>query len=162
MSRMFTGICHKWRKQVLKMHLYTTLENEVGKFCTLLLDILEKEMATHSSLLAWRIPWTEEPDGLQSMGSQELDTTERLNHHHLDIYPGESLATAGNEVQSSSAWNQTGNSSYSYQGEWNLFTLWYIHMVKYCRAGGNGMDGSYRQEWKSQVLEDKWDYTIYC
>ena len=35
-------------------------------------------MATHSSILAWRIPWTEEPDGLQSMGSQELDTTERL------------------------------------------------------------------------------------
>ena len=29
---------------------------------------LEKEMATHSSILAWRIPWTEEPDGLQSMG----------------------------------------------------------------------------------------------
>ena len=36
---------------------------------------LEKEMATHSSILAWKIPWTEEPDGLQSMGSQELDTT---------------------------------------------------------------------------------------
>ena len=31
---------------------------------------LEKEMATHSSLLAWRIPWTEEPGGLQSMGLQ--------------------------------------------------------------------------------------------
>ena len=31
---------------------------------------LEKEMATHSSTLAWRIPWTEEPGGLQSMGSQ--------------------------------------------------------------------------------------------
>ena len=30
----------------------------------------EKEMATHSSILAWKIPWTEEPDGLQSMGSQ--------------------------------------------------------------------------------------------
>ena len=39
-------------------------------------------MATHSSILAWRIPWTEEPGGLQSMGSQELDTTERLNHPH--------------------------------------------------------------------------------
>ena len=38
-------------------------------------DPLEKEMATHSSILAWRIPWTEEPGGLQSMGSQELDTT---------------------------------------------------------------------------------------
>ena len=43
---------------------------------------LEKEMATHSSILAWRIPWIEEPGRLQSTGSQELDTTERLNHHH--------------------------------------------------------------------------------
>ena len=34
-------------------------------------DLLEKEMATHSSILAWRIPGTEEPGGLQSMGSQE-------------------------------------------------------------------------------------------
>ena len=33
-------------------------------------DALEKEMATHSSVLAWRIPWTEEPGGLQSTGSQ--------------------------------------------------------------------------------------------
>ena len=38
-------------------------------------DSLEKAMATHSSILAWRITWTEEPDGLQSMASQELDTT---------------------------------------------------------------------------------------
>ena len=36
---------------------------------------LEKEMAAHSSILPWSIPWTEEPGGLQSMGSQELDTT---------------------------------------------------------------------------------------
>ena len=35
-------------------------------------DLLEKEMATHSSILAWRIPWTEEPDRLQSMGSQRV------------------------------------------------------------------------------------------
>ena len=38
-------------------------------------DPLEKEMATHSSILAWRIPRTEEPGRLQSMESQELDTT---------------------------------------------------------------------------------------
>ena len=38
-------------------------------------DPLEKEMATYSSILAWRIPWTEEPHGIQFMGSQELDTT---------------------------------------------------------------------------------------
>ena len=35
-------------------------------------DLLEKEMATHSSILAWKIPWTEEPGGLQSMGSQRV------------------------------------------------------------------------------------------
>ena len=35
-------------------------------------DPLEKEMATHSSTLAWRIPWREEPGGLQSMGSQRV------------------------------------------------------------------------------------------
>ena len=33
---------------------------------------MEKEMATHSSILAWRIPWTEEPGGLRSMGSQRV------------------------------------------------------------------------------------------
>ena len=35
-------------------------------------DPLEKEMATHSSILTWKIPWTEEPGGLQSMGSQRV------------------------------------------------------------------------------------------
>ena len=35
-------------------------------------DPLEREMATHSSILAWRIPWMEEPGGLQSMGSQRV------------------------------------------------------------------------------------------
>ena len=41
---------------------------------------LEKEMATHSGILAWRIPWTEEPGGLQSMGCKELDMTDQLTH----------------------------------------------------------------------------------
>ena len=39
-------------------------------------DPLEKEMATHSSMLAWKIPWTEEPGRLQSMGHKESDMTE--------------------------------------------------------------------------------------
>ena len=38
-------------------------------------------MATHSSTLAWKIPWTEEPGRLQSLGSLESDTTERLHFH---------------------------------------------------------------------------------
>jgi len=41
-------------------------------------DPLEEDMATHSSILAWRIPWTEEPVGLQSMGLQRVNVTERL------------------------------------------------------------------------------------
>ena len=44
-------------------------------------DPLEKEMPTHSSILAWRIPWTEEPGGLQSTGYKESDTTEQLTAH---------------------------------------------------------------------------------
>ena len=42
-------------------------------------------MAPHSSTLAWKIPWIEEPGGLQSMGSLELDTTEQL-HFHFSLY----------------------------------------------------------------------------
>ena len=41
-------------------------------------DPLEKGLAAHSSIHAWRIPQTEEPGGLQSMGSQELDATEAI------------------------------------------------------------------------------------
>ena len=60
-------------------------------------DPLEKGIATHSSILVWRIPWTEKPSGLQSMGChKESDTTEQLtqlsnththhhHHHHLSI-----------------------------------------------------------------------------
>ena len=44
-----------------------------------LLPFILKEMATHSSILAWRIPWTEEFGGLQSTGRKEWDTTEQLH-----------------------------------------------------------------------------------
>ena len=44
-------------------------------------DPLEKEMATHSSTLDWRIPWAEDPGGLQSIGSEESDTAEQLSTH---------------------------------------------------------------------------------
>ena len=49
-------------------------------------DSLEKEIATHFDILAWKIPWTEEPGGLQSMGLQRVrheDTTERLSTEFL-------------------------------------------------------------------------------
>ena len=44
-------------------------------------DPLEEEMATHSSILAWKISWTEEPGRLQSRGCKELDTTEYHSRH---------------------------------------------------------------------------------
>ena len=50
------------------------------------LNPLEKGKATHSSMLAWRIPWTKEPSRLQSMGLQKLDTTERLSLSFLFFF----------------------------------------------------------------------------
>ena len=54
-------------------------------------DLLEEEMATLSSILAWRIPWTEEPGGLQSMGSQRvrhdrMTNTHTHTHAHTHIF----------------------------------------------------------------------------
>ena len=44
-------------------------------------DLLEKAMAPHSSILAWKIPWAEEPVGYSPWGRKESDTTERLHIH---------------------------------------------------------------------------------
>ena len=51
-------------------------------------DTLEKEIATHSSILAWKIPWTEEAGRLQSMGHKEAGTTEQLTQglHLLNVH----------------------------------------------------------------------------
>ena len=53
-------------------------------------DPLEKEMATHSSIFAWKIPWTDEPGGLQSMVSQRNQTklSERMCTHAHTPTPG--------------------------------------------------------------------------
>ena len=48
-------------------------------------DPLEKEMVTHSSILAWEIPWTKEPDGLQSMGLQRVGHNFATEHIQLSI-----------------------------------------------------------------------------
>ena len=66
-------------------------------------DPLEKEMVTHSSIFLWRIPWMEEPGGLQSMGSQTVDTTEQL-HFHFHFQPTEYSGT-GSGFR---GWNREG------------------------------------------------------
>ena len=60
-------------------------------------DPLEKEMATHSSILAWRIPWTEEPGGLQSMGLQRVRhdlVTKQQHQQRRELNRQESLPHA--------------------------------------------------------------------
>ena len=52
--------------------LITCTESKVERFTIFMFHALEKEMAAHSSILAWRIPRTEEPSGIQSMGSQRV------------------------------------------------------------------------------------------
>ena len=54
-------------------------------------DALEKGLAAHSSVLAWKIAWTEEPGRLQSMWSKELDTTEQLRTHNTKCEDVENL-----------------------------------------------------------------------
>ena len=69
--------------------------------------VSEKAMATHSSTLAWKIPWTEEPGRLQTMGSLELDTTERLHFHFSLSCIGEGMATHSSVL----AWRIPGTGS---------------------------------------------------
>ena len=63
-------------------------KQEIWVQCLSWEDLLEKEMATHSSTLAWEIPWTEESGGIQSMGSQRVShnlVTKPLHHiNHQD------------------------------------------------------------------------------
>ena len=62
-------------------------------------DPLEKEMATRSSILAWRIPWTEEPGGLQFMGSQRVGHDWATSLHFMTSMSGIKLI-AKNQVNS--------------------------------------------------------------
>ena len=58
-----------------------TFENETRVLSLGQEDPLKEEMATHFSILAWKIPWMEEPGGLQSIGSQRVGHDERLHFH---------------------------------------------------------------------------------
>ena len=63
-------------------------------------DPLEKGMATHSSILAWKIPWTEEPDGLLLMGSERVVHNWVTNIHiHRHYYANCQMRNQGSEVR---------------------------------------------------------------
>ena len=57
-----------------QLYMYTSLKKKTQMLAYVYNVLLEKEMATLSSILAWKIPWAEEPGGIQSMGSQKSQT----------------------------------------------------------------------------------------
>ena len=61
-------------------------------------DPLEKEIATHSSIGAWRTPCTQKPSRRQPMGSQRVDMTQQLSHHHHSHYTGEETEDQKREI----------------------------------------------------------------
>ena len=67
----------------------TSIMGSLGPLVPSSRSFKEKEMAAHSSILTWRIPWTEEPGGPQSMVLQELDLTYQLNRPHHILIRGE-------------------------------------------------------------------------
>ena len=89
-SDQFILVClvlsYKWSSLVAQRVKHLPAMQETGVQSLGWEDPLEKEMATHSGILAWRIPRTEEPGGLQSRGHKESDTTEQL-HFHFFTFP---------------------------------------------------------------------------
>ena len=91
-------------------------------------------MAPHSSTFAWKIPWTEEPGGLQSVGSLESDTTERLHFHFSLSCIG---AGNGNPLQCSCLENPRDGEAW-----WAAVLAWRIPGMG--KPGGLPSMGSYR------------------
>ena len=85
-------------------------------------DPLEKEMATHSSILAWRIPWTEEPDGLQPMGSQRVGHNWATSLSLSLGYVGLICSTWDLSLQSMDSWVMTRGLSCSL--EYGILDPW--------------------------------------
>ena len=100
-------------------------------------DPLEKEMETHSSILAWKIPWTEEPGGPQSMGSQKVGhnwvtNTHTHTHTHVYMYVINAVSQFSCSVVSDSAtpWTAAHQASLYITYSWSLLKLMSIESVK--------------------------------
>ena len=76
---------YSWASLVAQLVKNPPAMRETSVGCLGREDPLEKGMATHSSILAWQIPWMEEPGELQSMGSQKVGLTEQISKHSTVI-----------------------------------------------------------------------------
>ena len=81
----FTQPCHCWASLVAQWVKDQPAMQETPVRSLGWEDPLEEEMATHSSILAWKIPWTEEPGGLQCMGSPSVRHDWATEHNPIDI-----------------------------------------------------------------------------
>ena len=90
-------------------------------------------MATHSSILAWRIPWMEEIGGLQSTGRKELDTTERLHftslHHHYLVFQFSSVQSLSHVQPFATLWTAARQASLSITKTQSLLKLKSVESV---------------------------------
>ena len=93
-------------------HLPTTQETQVQSLGRE--DLLEKEMATHSSILAWNIPWMEEPGGLQPRGSQRQTWLSDFTPYGVE---GETDYTAQEDLKSINSYNL---------GEGRTIRVWFL------------------------------------
>ena len=120
---------------------------------------MEKEMATHSSILAWRIPWTEELGGLQSTGRKKLDMTERLHYTFMWIrVPGRVFA--GFESQPHGFKSQSKVTSFI-TTEWEKYHN-KTHMERRSLKWGEGFIFIFHRsiDWICPVLlKEMWDST---
>ena len=82
-------------------------------------DSLTEEMATHSSILAWRIPWTEKPGGLQSMGDKETQTTKGSKCHSREQGSGDSEAEASRRRERCLQHVTGARTVQAWRGHWN-------------------------------------------
>ena len=98
-------------------------------------DPLEKEMATHSSILAWKIPWTEEPGGLQSMGSQRVRHDWATNLSLTDLIEKTSLPLGPREIPllPNSLDSQYSNHSNHFRLSFLYVGIWYCSLKTFLR-----------------------------
>ena len=100
-------------------------------------DPLEKEMATHSSILAWEILWTEEPGGYSSWGHRESNATEQLNNNNYPKYWEKAMATHSSTLAWKIPWTEEPGKGQSMRSL-GVRHDWGISLSLSCIGEGNG------------------------
>ena len=127
---------------------------------------LVEEMATHSSILAWKIPWTKEPGRLQSMGSQKSWTWQQLNNNDYTARGPVSHSEMGKQVQWIQQKKEKGEGMIQSEKEylslgtwkWNTFERrWWVEVWSYkCMVEMEAKENSLKFKTKLKTAVEKW------